>query len=83
MILEEARKEINEIDKEIVKLLEKRFCTVLKVGQYKKENNLPVLDEKREARVIENCIDNLEDKIFSKQVEDIYRQVMNSCKELE
>lgn len=83
MILDEARKEINNIDSEIVSLLERRFNVVLNVGQYKKENNLPVLDEEREKKVIKNCISKLNNKDFSKSVEEIYKQIMDSCKDLE
>ncbi len=83
MDLNNARIEINNIDKEIVHLLEKRFNVVTEIGQYKKENNLSVYDEVREKTVVKNCISNLENKNYSKGIEDIYRQIMNSSKELE
>jgi len=83
MELENARNEINDIDKEIVKLLEKRFTLVLQVGRYKKKNSVPVYDEKREKAVIENCVNNLENKTYSREVEMIFKQIMDSCKELE
>jgi len=83
MELEKARMEINEIDEEIVKLLEKRFNLVLQIGQYKKENNIPVFDESREKKVIKNCIRNLEDKSYSNSIEIIYKQIMDTCKEIE
>jgi monofunctional chorismate mutase len=83
MYLNNARIEINNIDKEIVHLLEKRFNVVTEIGQYKKENNLSVYDEVREKTVVKNCISYLENKKYSKGIEDIYRQIMNSSKELE
>lgn len=83
MELDKARIEINAIDKEMVKLLEKRFNLVLQIGQYKKDNNLPVYDAEREKKVIENCVNNLENKMYSKHIETIYKQIMNTCKELE
>lgn len=83
MDLNNARTEINNIDEEIVHLLEKRFNIVIKIGQYKKENNIPVYDEEREKAVIKNCISYLINKGYSKGIEDIYRQIMNSSKELE
>ncbi|HAQ40319.1 MAG TPA: chorismate mutase [Clostridiales bacterium] len=83
MDLKNARTEINNIDMEIVRLLEKRFNVVLEIGQYKKENNIPIYDAKREKAVIENCISYLENKEYSKCIEGIYRQIMDSSKELE
>lgn len=83
MDLNDARVEINSIDSEIVHLLEKRFNVVIEIGNYKKENNIPVYDEKREQNVISNCVSYLEDEQYSKYILDIYKQIMNSCKELQ
>lgn len=83
MDLESARKEINKIDKDIVQLLEKRFNVVMEIGKYKKENNLPIYDEKREKLVIKNCLSYLENKKYSNSIEEIYKQIMDSSKLLE
>ncbi len=83
MDLKNARTEINNIDTEIVRLLEKRFNVVMEIGQYKRENNIPVYDAEREKAVIENCISYLKNKKYSKCIESIYVQIMNSSKELE
>lgn len=52
-LLEDARKQINDIDKEMAKLFEKRMQAVEDVIRYKIEHGLPVLDASREQRVIE------------------------------
>ncbi len=83
MNLDSARIQINEIDKEIVLYLEKRFDLAMQIGKYKKENNLPVYDEEREKNVIENCINFLNNKEYAKYIEDIYNQIMESSKELQ
>ena len=51
--LEESRKIINETDEQLVQLFEQRFAAVKNVLEYKKENHLPVKDQKREAYLIE------------------------------
>lgn len=51
-MLEKYRKEINQIDKELITLLEKRFTVTKAVGEYKKENNVPVLNQNRENEII-------------------------------
>lgn len=83
MDLNHARNEINIIDKEIVQLLEKRFNIVMEIGKYKKENNIPIYDKEREKTVVKNCIGYLENKNYSKSIEDIYIQIMDSSKLLE
>lgn len=46
--LEQARLIINEVDKEMIALFKKRMGAAKMVAHYKIENNLPVLDIKRE-----------------------------------
>ncbi|MGD9567646.1 MAG: chorismate mutase [Sedimentibacter sp.] len=83
MDLKFARNEINIIDEEIIHLLEKRFNIVVEIGKYKKENNLPVYDAEREKTVVSNCINYLTNKNYSKAIEDIYKLIMDSSKEME
>ena len=52
-LLEEARIEINAVDKELALLFEKRMRASEKVATYKREHGLPILDAAREAAVIE------------------------------
>lgn len=47
-MLEKNRLLINEIDKEIIQLLEKRYDAAKNIASYKLENNLPVFDKSRE-----------------------------------
>ena len=83
MELNKARTEINNIDKKIVELLEKRFNIVNEIGRYKIKQNLPVYDEIRERQVADNCISFLENKEYSKCIDDIYFQIMRSCKDIQ
>ena len=50
--LDKARKEINEIDKEMAELFVRRMHAAEAVAQYKKERGLAILDEAREYEVI-------------------------------
>jgi monofunctional chorismate mutase len=83
MELDKARTEINKIDKEIVKLLEKRFNIVNEIGNYKRKQGLPIYDEAREKQVVESCISYLENKEYSKYIGDIYFQIMKCGKDLQ
>ncbi len=50
--LNEARKKINEIDKEMADLFVKRMEAVREVAEYKRENGMPIFDAAREDEVI-------------------------------
>lgn len=52
--LQKYRNTLDAIDNEILKLLKKRVETVKKVGEYKKENNLAIVDRAREKSLLEN-----------------------------
>lgn len=51
--LDQCREEINQIDEAVAKLFEERMCVAAKVAAYKKEHNLPILDQAREQAVLE------------------------------
>ncbi len=63
--LEEARKIINEADKEIVIAFKKRMEAVKEVINYKMANNLPILDSSREQIVKEKNLALLDDSILA------------------
>ena len=50
--LENARKTITEVDKEIARLFEMRMNAAGKIAAYKKSHALPILDEARENELI-------------------------------
>lgn len=62
--LEEARAIINEVDLQMADLFVKRMRAVEMVSEYKKAFGLPILDEKREADVIERNSNLVEDEVL-------------------
>ncbi|MBI2101544.1 chorismate mutase [Candidatus Woesearchaeota archaeon] len=79
--LGQCRKRIDAIDKNIAKLLLKRFELVNQIGSYKKRNKVKVDDKKREAQVISNIkkISN-EHKKF---IMSIFKNIINYSKKLQ
>ncbi len=51
--LESARAEINNIDKQMAELFERRMEMSAAIGDYKKKHALPVLDSQRERELTE------------------------------
>lgn len=79
--LEQYRDEIDAIDQELTRLFEARLKTVLKVGEYKKQHDLPVLDASREQKVIAKNVDRLEDKQFEEELTKFFQSMMDITKE--
>jgi len=48
-VLVECRQKIDAIDKQLVVLLTERFRVTQRVGEYKRDHNLPPVDTAREA----------------------------------
>ena len=78
--LENARKEINRIDKEITKLFEERMKQMEDVIIYKMENNLQILDAGREKEVIERNCKILVNKELEKYYLDFIENMMRISK---
>ena len=51
--LSDARKKIDEIDKEMARLFEERMAVVRDIAEFKKENGLKIYDMARENEVVE------------------------------
>lgn len=73
--LNDARKEINAIDKEMTELFVKRMCAVREVAEYKLEQGMPIFDAAREDEVIRQCCE-LADEEMREYCEDFIKSVM-------
>ncbi len=73
-----ARQAINEADKEIAKLFEKRMEAVKTVAEYKMERGLPIFDSSREIQVINNNLQNIE----SEEIKEFYVPFLKQTMEI-
>jgi chorismate mutase / prephenate dehydrogenase len=55
--IEKLRKEVREVDREIIKLIGKRLSITKKIGGKKKNKGIPLKDWKVEKEVIKNAVD--------------------------
>ena len=79
--LGEIRKRIDNIDKELVRLLEERMVIVEDVIEYKAANNMKIFDAKREEEVIKKNTDRVKEKKFKKYIEKMLNDIMSVSKE--
>ncbi|MBQ8004312.1 MAG: chorismate mutase [Oscillospiraceae bacterium] len=69
--MKELRNDIDRIDKELVSLIRERMETAAKIGQYKKENNMPIYDPARERELF-NKVGELAGEKFSSYTRVLY-----------
>lgn len=70
--LELLRKQIDQIDEELEKLFEQRMLIAKKIGEYKKEHSLNILDVSRELEVLEKA----RKRVKNKELEQYYIELM-------
>lgn len=79
MSLENVRKEIDKIDSELVSLLKERMLCSLKVAEIKREQHLPILNEKREQEIIDFVTEKGGE--FGSYLATVYREIMGVSRE--
>jgi chorismate mutase len=73
--INQFRKNINIIDKKIIKLLENRFETVNKIWKIKTNNNQQLRDKIHEKILINKLTD--ESNLSKEFIKQIYEQILN------
>ena len=64
MDLAEIRKEIDQIDVDLITLLEKRMALVSQVALYKRQTGKAVLDTQREQIILEKVANSVQEKQY-------------------
>lgn len=80
MKLDELRLKINEIDEQMLKLFEERMHVAKGIGEYKKEHQLPILDQSRENALLEMMKNKVSDKELVSYYEDFLKYLMSLSK---
>lgn len=76
MDLGEIRKKIDSIDSQLVKLYIERMVTCAEVAEYKRQNNMPVLDSSRERALLEK-ISELSGEEFEEYTRTLYSTILS------
>ena len=80
MNLDELRKDIDKIDKEMIKLFEKRMDVATKIAEYKKKNDMNVLDTPRQRQKLADICEQTEDEDMKRYLRTLYSVIFElSC----
>ena len=82
-VIKELRNSIDKIDDQIFDLILKRFDYVEKIGNIKKEMNMPVDDKAREKIIIERLSEKLSTKINYKEIKKIIGPIISISKDIQ
>ena len=80
--LEQLRGDIDSIDRQIVDLMKRRMETVAQVAEYKKANNMPVLDTSRERALLSKVGQEAGEELAD-YVQSMYRTIMAASRSYE
>ena len=84
MDIEELRKEIDNINSEIVRLISKRNKVVKKIGDYKKNKGLEIYDSKREIEILKKIkLLAKKEGLNEKFILRIFKEILKNSKELQ
>lgn len=81
--IEENRKKIILLDREITALFEKRMSCVREIAVDKDKENKNIFDPKRESKIIENALSVLSDQSLKNYTVEFFRDMMEVSKKLQ
>ena len=82
-VIKDLRNSIDKVDDQIFDLILKRFDYVEKIGNIKKEMNMPVDDKAREEIIIERLSEKLSTKINYKEIKKIISPIISISKDIQ
>ena len=83
MDIEHWRKEIDEVDLELLRLLNIRARLALKVGALKKAASLPIVDVDRERTVLRRLQELNDGPLDQRAIDKLFRRIIRESKRIE
>ena len=79
------RNQIDKIDKDILKLIQKRANIAIKVGDIKNKNNpgKTLYKPERESSILRNILKSNEGPVSDERIRVIYKELISACLSLE
>ena len=77
------REEINQIDRGLVDLLNKRAEIVLLIKRMKEKNDMPLYDAKREEDLMDNIVSYNKGPLYNDNIVQIFESILRNVQILE
>jgi chorismate mutase-like protein len=83
MDISDWRQKIDEVDKELVKLLNERARYADEIGKLKRERNMPIYVPEREEQVIQNVTEHNPGPLSNDAIRRLYERIIDESRRLE
>lgn len=81
--LSDWRNEIDQVDRELVALLNRRAESVLGLSPLKRQQGMPVREPEREKRVVDNIVSSNRGPLSNEALERIYLAVIKEMRAMQ
>jgi chorismate mutase len=79
----ELRNRVNEVDRELIRILNERARIVQELGKIKTEAGKPLFDPKREEEILRRVAEENEGPIYDSSMREIFELIMHRIRDLE
>lgn len=83
MDIEQLRKEIDRLDGELLRIFNERASLALRIGEIKKDRDLPVYDPERERRIFERMRAANPGPLENEAIIRLFERVIDESRRLE
>lgn len=83
MMLEDWRREIDEIDSQIISLLNRRARAAQSIGAIKAKAGLPIVDTEREDEVLRRVANANEGILENETILEIYGKILQKSRQIQ
>jgi chorismate mutase-like protein len=83
MSLADWRRQIDEIDRKLVELLNERSKCALEIGKLKQQANLPLYQPDREKEVLENAEQNNQGPLTDAAIRRLFERIIDEARSAE
>ena len=82
--INQLRRHIDRIDTVIITALAERMSLMPEIGEYKKENDVPIFDEKREIEIMKKLKKIAKEQGLDESfVEEVFLSIFNEAKRIQ
>lgn len=81
--IEELRERVDDVDRELVRILNERARIVQELGAFKREEGVALFDPRREEEVLRRVAEINEGPIYDTSMRDIFELIMHRIRDLE
>jgi chorismate mutase len=81
--IEELRERVDEVDRELIRVLNERARIVQELVAIKAEAGKPLFDPKREEEILRRAVESNEGPIYDTSVREIFELIVHRIRDLE